>query len=233
MVQIRTGGGITGVAGSEAGSTFSHNRSGKYIRAKTVPVNKRSDGHARSRGIFTNLVKAFSSDLSDSQRSSWNTYAAAIARKNKLGETVHLTGQLMFVRSNQARLTAGLPVIYNGPVLLSMPEQDSKISISAIASLQCLWLFFSEDLPWVTEDGSFLSLAIGRLTPPTRNFYNGPWQYADKMLGSSSTPPVSPMACQLSLPMSVGQKLYVKLVIGHCDGRTSNPFYTNCIVETA
>jgi hypothetical protein len=134
MVQIRTGAGITAISGSSSGSTFSHNRSGAYIRSRTKPRNTRSEAQSTARSVFSQLSKKWQTTLTDPDRDSWNTYAAAITVKNKLGEDIHLTGQLMFFRTNQSRLTAGLSLITAAPTLLSLAGEDPTISFTIIGA---------------------------------------------------------------------------------------------------
>lgn len=110
MPLVKVGGGVTDIRGSIAGNTFSRTRSGMVLKTRTVPTNTRSSSQSKSRTLFSYLNKAWKDILTDTERTAWQSYANSVGSQNKLGEKIHLTGQLSFIRSNQARITADLPI---------------------------------------------------------------------------------------------------------------------------
>jgi len=232
MAIVRTGGGVTDIRGSIAGNTFSRGRSGLIARARTVPVNPRSSSQSKSRAKFASLNELWHSGLSTSQQTAWTTYANAVAAKNRLGESIHLTGQLHFVRSNQSRMTAGLPLITDGPTILALPEADPSIIITTSSSTQKVTITFDANLPWVSENNAGLIISQGIPQPRTRNYYTHPWHYAAIIPGSAGTPPTPPFEFTSHYVIGGCQRLWFSLSIIRADGRATNPFTVSCLSET-
>lgn len=226
MPLIRTGAGVTNISGSISGNTFARNKSGLCMRTRTVPTNPQSSAQSKARSLFCQLTQVWRSGLSDSQRSAWNNYAAVIVSKNKLGESTNFTGQLHFIRSNQARMTAGLALQKDGPTSLLLPEKDPTFSFVAFATSQEIYLSFDHSLPWFSEPGGALSLLIGRPVSMTRNYFNGPWRYSGCILASAADPQIlaSPFV------LMAGQKIFASAKIVRADGRLSNNF-SACYIE--
>ena len=153
----------------------------------------------------------------------WDTYAHAIASKNKLSETIHLTGQLQFIRTNQVRMTAGLSLSQDGPSVLSLPGKDPTLMIPDNNS-PMFEVSFDESQAWRTENGGALSIIVSRPQPATKNYFTGPWRFAGEIAGSSTDPPTSPAVIPLPFPVAAGQKLFAKACTIRSDGRTTNPF---------
>jgi hypothetical protein len=104
---VKMGGGIVGMSGSIAGNTFARNRSGNYVRARTKPVNTNTQAQQDIRGVMSYLTNYWSVTLSTAERTGWATYANAIAMKNRLGESIYLTGFNHFIRSNTEWVNRG------------------------------------------------------------------------------------------------------------------------------
>ena len=123
---IRTGLGGQ-LSGSVGGVTASHNRYGQYLRNRTVPVNPNSERQQAVRQCFSECSIAWKS-LTNAQRNAWNAYAAETPVLNKLGESVTLSGQAMFVRTNTWLSAAGFATETTAPPspglasLLANPE---------------------------------------------------------------------------------------------------------------
>ena len=102
MALVKYGGGIVQASGSIAGTTHARNRFGNYVRARTKPVNPNSASQGAVRTALSYLAMIWASLLTAAERTSWNTYAAAVAIKNRLGETVYGTGFNHFIGWNSA-----------------------------------------------------------------------------------------------------------------------------------
>jgi len=225
MPLIKTGGGVTQITGSIAGNTFFRNRSGSVMRTRTVPTNTRTAIQVISRELLSKLDSAWYTTLTATQRESWSLYARNVSMKNKLGEVVNLTGQLHFIRSNQARMTAGLPLIGTAPSSpYALAEQDPLFLPYASSSIQLIAFYFNTLLPWVSENSAGMIVHVGKPINKTRNYYNGPWKFLGCILGSAGTPPSSPSYLE-SLPCTIapGQKVFFKVQICRADGRLSTP----------
>lgn len=110
---IRSGMGMQ-LSGSVGGVTASRNRYGAYLRNRTVPVNPNTSRQLAVRAAFAAATLAWAG-LTDSQRQGWQDYATGTPVLNRLGETVTLSANCMFVRTNSFRLGIGSAVLLAAP----------------------------------------------------------------------------------------------------------------------
>lgn len=226
MALVKFGGGISQMTGSIAGNTFARNRYGNYVRSRTKPVNPNSTDQVAARSRIGNLTQYWRTTLEPAERIAWATYAAAIAMKNKLGETTYLTGFNHFVRSNAVFLQCGEAVVEPGPTTLALPEKDSTLAVAGSVATQKLTITIDEDLPWMSEVGAFMQVEAGQPQNATRNFFAGPWKYAGKI--AQGAEPV--LAINSPYTLVLGQKLWVACRICRKDGRVSEIMYASCTV---
>jgi hypothetical protein len=86
-------------SGSFGGLTAARNRGGQYLRRRAVPTNPGTEAQVNTRAQFAAAAASWSLLLTEEMRMGWNGYAAAVPWVNSLGETCHLSGQQMFVRT--------------------------------------------------------------------------------------------------------------------------------------
>ena len=96
-------------SGKQGGIVWSRNRFGAYARNRAVPVNPDSAKQRTVRNQFSQNSKAWAA-LSSTYRDTWNTMAANLPRKNRLGDTIFLTGAQQFQSSNQALASFGVNI---------------------------------------------------------------------------------------------------------------------------
>lgn len=232
MALVKYGGGIIQASGSIAGNTHARNRFGNYIRPRTKPVNPNSDNQAAIRSALSYLVNAWNVELTAAQRTAWNTYAAAVAMNNRLGETIYLTGFNHFVRSNTEIKRQAITVVEDGPTVLSLPEKDPTFAVAGDETSGNLSVTFDNALGWANEVGGYLFVYMGVPQLATRNFFAGPWQYADKVSGAA-TPPTSPATMTAPMTLTTGQKVWCYSRLVRADGRLSEPMYDSFIVTAS
>lgn len=123
MATIRFGGGVSEIRGSIGGTTFSRTRAGAIARSRTKPVNTPSAARAAVRTLFGTVSKLWR-DLTDSQRTNWNTTAVSWPQVNKMGETYTPSGQALFNKLNNSLSLAGQPTIdaITPPVAFDIPD---------------------------------------------------------------------------------------------------------------
>lgn len=225
MALVKYGGGIIQASGSIAGVVHARNRFGNYIRPRTKPVNPRSDRQSAARTIIQDLTDYWNSDaISDAERAAWGTYAASIAMKNRLGESVRLTGFNMFIRSNASRMAVGGSIIEAGPTDISLPGADPTIAMTANAGTGLLTIAFDDTQDWCKENGGFLSVSMGQPQLATRNYFGGPFRNAGGILGNTGSPITSPQTLVAPFTLVNGQKVFAFARLIRADGRVSNPF---------
>ncbi|MBA7716904.1 hypothetical protein ES703_125989 [subsurface metagenome] len=222
---VQYGAGVTDARGSIGGSTFSRNRFGGYVRARTVPVNPRSPRQTGIRAIVMYLAEQWrESPMDDAKRAAWELYADSVNWQNKLGQTVHLTGFNMFMRSNLALISSGSALVSAGPIDFSLPANDESATFEYTTGAKND-LTFDDGAPWVSEDGAGMLIYAGMPQNNSRTFFNGPWRYFYRILGDSGAPPSTPSTGQVWpwIP-GIGNKLWMKIRIHRVDGRLSNEF---------
>lgn len=230
MALVRYGGGIVQMSGSIAGDTFARNRYGNYVRARTKPVNPNTDRQNDVRAVLAFLVERWAETLTAVQRAAWNLYASNVAMKNKLGETINLTGFNHYVRSNSGRVRAGNGAIDAGPVVFELPAQDPAFAVTASEATQTFSVTFNNALNWATEDDAALLVHGGSPQNAQRNFFGGPWRFSKWVPGIDPGGAPSPSECTSFFGIAEGQHLWVYARIVRADGRLSEIFRADVIV---
>ncbi|MCJ7778104.1 MAG: hypothetical protein MUP16_07315, partial [Sedimentisphaerales bacterium] len=169
-------------------------------------------------------VNRWSASLSASERLAWNTYAAAIAFKNRLGESVYLTGFNHFVRSNTEFYNHYVEVTEAGPTTLVLPEKDIAFAVTGSVASQNLSVVFTEGTDWALEPGAIMLVYQGQPRGQTRNFFNGPWKYAGAVGGVAAPGAQSPATLAAVFTLTLGQLVTCYARIRRADGRLSEPF---------
>jgi len=224
MALIKLGGGVIDIRGSMAGNTFSRNRFGAYVRARTKPVNPNTSRQQAVRNRMQALTTAWNQSLSDAQRTAWAQYAAAIPWLNALGEEQYLTGFNMFVRSNAAILQAGLTQVNAGPTTLSLPETDPTFAVVGDTAADEVDITFDNTMDWANEDGGAMIISVGQPVNQTRNFFAGPYRYAGVIEGDSVTPPTTGASISSPFSLDADNRIFVRARIVRADGRLSQFF---------
>lgn len=96
-------------SGKQGGIVWSRNRFGAYARNRAVPVNPDSARQRTVRNQFSQNAKSWS-ELTNDARLMWTNMAANLPRKNRLGDTIYLTGSQQYQSSNQYVSTFGLSI---------------------------------------------------------------------------------------------------------------------------
>ncbi|MBA7671735.1 hypothetical protein ES703_79898 [subsurface metagenome] len=229
------------MAGSIAGNTFARNRSGNYIRAKTKPINPNSSsamllrdvgdgGQSIVRAALAKLSVRWSQAIGAAARTAWNLYGASVAMKNKLGETIFLSGYNHFIRSNMFLCIRNETLVDSGPTIFELPEKDPTIVIEPMVHENRAILTFDDTMVWVDEDEAFLIIREGQPQNPQRNFFGGPYRGFKDKGGDSASPKTSPETFTNLHLLTAGQKVWYELRIIRADGRLSEPWYVSNIV---
>jgi hypothetical protein len=222
MGLVRFGAGIVQISGSIAGTTHARNRYGNYIRPRTVPVNPNSIRQSAARLNIVYLSEQWrEAPLTPTQRAAWATYAAAVAWTNALGESIKLSGFNHYVRSNAARIHAGLARVDEAPTTLSLPPGPSVFSVNAYASTQKLYVGFDDADLWAIEVGGALKVEVGQPQNSGRNFFGGPFRATGAVLGAVS-PPTSPAQLTSAFTLVATQQIWVRARVLRADGRCSS-----------
>lgn len=217
-------------SGKLGGIVFSHNRGGMYTRVLAVPTNPGTPQQEAVRSYMQQLSNAWNTVLTDEEREDWATYGQNVSWTDRIGETIKLTGNAMYIRSNLPRLQAGLARVDAAPVTYNLGD-FSPVALAATAGDPAtLSLTFDTGDDWVSEDGAALLLRTSRQQAFTVNYFKGPYRYTDKVEGDSGTPPTSPAAITGVWNAALGNKVFFAAAVTRADGRLSAPFRGFCFV---
>lgn len=229
MALVTFGGGVAQMRGRLGGTIFSHNRGGNYAKNFVKPTNPASPEQVAVRGRMTLLVDKWISVLTALQRTGWKTYGDNVAMTNKVGDTIFLTGQQHYIRSNSPRLQAGLSRIDDAPVIFDLGNYTQPtMSLTGGASGDIL-VAFTEGDQWVSADNAGMIVGFSRQQNPTINYFMGPFQFADSIDGDSATPPTTPETITSPFLYAADNKAFGHIRVSQADGRLSTPVIISAI----
>jgi hypothetical protein len=211
-------------SGSLAGSTFSRNRGGAYIRTRSVPTNPGSPQQVAVRAYMADLTSAWGDTLTPVQRAAWDNYAAQVPITDTLGEPRNIGGIGMYCRSNIPRLQAGLDRVDDAPTIFDLGEFTAPAFGTVSESGGTAGVTFDNTDAWANEDGAAMLVSISRPQNPSINYFKGPYRYAGMIEGDSGTPPTSPASLTLPFAVAEGQRVFGVARVSRVDGRLSLPF---------
>lgn len=221
----------TQISGSIGGTVYSRNRFGAYKRSRSVPVNPNTDRQVAVRNSVRSLTIAWQNELTTILRAAWEVYASNIVWKNKLGQDVVLTGLNHYVRSNTPRLLASLARLDVAPTIFNLGVAELGLAAAASAATQEVSMTFLDTQAWADEDGAFEAPSLGLPQNASVAFFGGPYRLTDPVLGSSTTPPTSPVVLDSPFVFAEGQRLWLRTRIGRADGRLSEFARVNFLAE--
>lgn len=228
MALIKLGPTVGQISGSIGGMTFSRNAGGAYIRARAIPVNPGSQFQTELRGYLAQLTALWAT-LTQAQRDGWAAYSVNVLLPNPLGDQREIGALAHYVRSNVPRLQSGNPRVDTAPVIFTLGE-FTQPTITSITAPTALSLAFTDTDDWVDEDDSAMLIYGARGYNPTKNYFKGPYRYADLIEGDGTTPPTSPYAATLPFTLQAAQKSFIFGRVTRADGRLSSPFRLPAIV---
>src|SRR5438093_2554118 len=132
-------------SGSQGSRTFSHNKGGAYTRNRRIPVNPTTV----AQGEVRNQLAASSANwanLTDAQRSAWAAYAATNPVIDRLGSSITISGQSMYVALNVRLQQMGQAVITDPPIDTGPPTAFTSFSV-AMAAPNTATVTFTPALP--------------------------------------------------------------------------------------
>lgn len=224
MALVQFGGGVIGMRGSIAGNTFARNRSGNYVRARTKPVNPSSERQNLVRSTMAFLTEHWSETVLPAEREAWDAYAAAVGMKNRLGETIKLSGFNHFIRSNANLCRRGETIVTAGPAINTLPDQDPTLEITTEVHEQRFNIQFDDGMAWANETGGWLWILQGRPQSPQRNFFGGPFKGMKDKAGVGNGGLASPEQSTNLWVVAEGQKVWYKIRLQRADGRITEPW---------
>jgi hypothetical protein len=211
---------VTAASGSIGGCTYSRNRSGMYIRGRTLPVNPNSAFQQTMRAALTTLVARWTSVLTTAQRDAWSVWAFNTPQTDKLGNPILITGQNAYIKMNAQRLQIPVAVVDDAPTVYAGAVLTPPVLVTCSEAAQLLEYSYTATDQWNTEVGGHLLVYGGRPQNPSKLFFAGPYRFAGADNGAV-VPPASPSSQGTPFPFVAGQRIHVRFVAMNADGRIS------------
>jgi len=224
MGLVRFGSLVTQVSGSVGGVVHARNRFGNYVRPRTKPVNPHSARQEAQRAILSYLAEYWHTELTPVQRNLWGVYAAAVAMRNRLGETVYVTGYNQFMRTNSSQMAIGQTVIDAAPTILSLPEKDADLVCSEEDVTGQTFTLTCNVSGWAPNGDPKFGIIVYQGQPKlaSRNQFNGPWRLMDFIDATEGALGTATIAAAFAF--AVGQKVWFGARVITESGRLST-FY--------
>jgi len=209
-------------SGSLDGTTFSHNRYGRYTRRRATPTNPNSTAQASIRQGMAMAHVAWVA-LSAAVKQGWDDYAAGTPVVNRLGETIYLTGRAMFVRQYVLRKYSGITQITTAPTSMGLCVLSTPTAVYDISDAQVTLNYNAAD-GWNTTTGGFLNIAVAQPQSSGVSFFKGPYILASAVEGNTAAPPASPKLFTPPYVYSANHKLFLRCMAVDSEGRISAPY---------
>ncbi len=220
-------------SGSIGGTVYSRNRYGAYVRARSIPVNPNTERQIAVRNTLRSLSIGWENVLTPEERAKWDEYAANLVWKNRLGDSVKLTGASHYIRSNLPYFLAFGTTIAKAPDKFILAAAELKLRVTAAESVQIIVVAFDDSADWCSEDGAYQVAYMGLPQNPNIKFFGGPYRKMGVIAGSSTTPATSNVEMPAAFPIAEGQRVWVKTRIGRADGRLSELAEVNFLVSAS
>ncbi len=210
-------------SGTLAGTVWSHNAGGNYVRNWRSPVNPNTSFQVAMRDYLSMLSTSWSQTLTAGQRAAWAVYGQNVNWTDALGQTIKLDGRNWYIKFNSLRLQAGVATIPAAPTIFELATATLPVATIAAAGTTASVAFTNTDA-WAGEAGGYMLVYASRPQNATINFFAGPYRFAGKITGAGS-PPTSPSV--VTLPFTIGpaaSKMMFRYVAVRADGRASPDF---------
>lgn len=224
MANIMLGPGVTDIRGKVAGSVFSRNKAGNYVRSNKKPVNPRSTRQSLRRANMAWLTKYWSSELTEQQRADWRAYAAGTGWTNKLGQAIEINGLAAFLRLNALEMlykaaphaAAPLAMGHAGGVTFTFAAESDTTKIQ----------FDEPGGAWDKDtDDHHLYIFQGLPTEPGRISIPKGFRLMADVYGDLAAPLVFPLEVASAYTMTEGQRITMRAMFTDENFRVSGPHW--------
>ncbi len=230
MALVQFGGGVAQIRGRLGGSIFSRNRGGSYVKNFATPTNPNTAAQQAVRNAISTLVVSWLTVLTQLQRDAWETYAENVPMQNGLGDTIFLTGQQMFLRSNSVLVRNGLARVDDAPTIFNLGDFSTVTLTVSAATSPDISVDFDDTDVWANEDGGFLFVQAAKQVNPSVNFFKGPFLQAGIVIGATALPPTTPQVITTIFSYAEGNRTHARVRAMHADGRLTSVNIATAVV---
>lgn len=215
---------VSDIRGAVGDVVFARSPGGLIVRARTMPDETVTDARQECRDAMSALGPAWSSTLTEQQRTDWHRYSHTWPRPNRLGGSTHAGGYQCFTRHNMYVYREDQSIDYpdppvGGPIYppictMTFPGPANQVTFPMNPA--------NYDPPAFRLA---LYLFMGKPVNIGRNFYMSPWRYVGV---NFYVPPwnVSPWTVTAPWGIPAGKRIFAYIVAQAGDtGELSTPYY--------
>jgi hypothetical protein len=222
---------LSAIRGSVNGTVYSQNKSGAYMRNRSMVVNPNTASQQLARSSLASAAQGWAS-LTEAQREGWRQYAAATPVTNRLGDTIYLSGANMYTKTNAFAQFIGIAFIQDAPSVVGLAEAPNwdPDEFPVLTDASSLFPNGITNFQFVTGTGSVNVAAqyafwISGPVSAGVTFHKGPWNYVGKSLGNAR------LADKTSpYPLVEGEYRFVKVRVLDEFGRLSRDVQTSALL---
>lgn len=214
MALITLGAVVGRISGKLGAHVFARNGSANYVRLGTKPTYPGTEKQQVVAGTMSYLVNYWSEDLTTAEREAWNGRAAAHTFRNRLGDSMNLSGFNAWMRSNLALRLAQMGVTDTPPVAFNAAAPSLTIVHTFGTGLQVTAI-----APWDNSHAGKLAFWMSPNLNPTTNFYKGPFTTATQHGHAEFD--VLPVSIHLNAELQAGTRVFIRFRDVCTDGALS------------
>lgn len=178
---------------------------------------------------MSQLVDAWTNILSQLQRDAWDVYSGNTPVTDVFGDSKLLTGQQMYIRSNQPRVRNGFARVDDGPIIFDLGTFTTPTITISAAAPNTVNIAFTNTDSWAIAAGGFLIAGSSRGQNGSKVFFKSPFRTMNAIAGDA-VPPTSPLPLTSEFPYAELQKAFAVFRASQPDGRLSTQQIVNTIV---
>ena len=209
-------------SGSVGNRTSSRNRSGQYIRQRSLPVQPRTPAQVNARARLSDVSAAWRG-LTDAQRANWIAFGQSFTVVNSLGQTINLTGSQCYIKVNTVNLLNGDATVTAPPALPTFVA-CTVTGIDATAGTPLVELSGANP----AAGTKFMIYASGQLSAGVN--FNGVYRYltTNQTFASGKLSLTTVYSAKFGAPIA-GKKIFCKVVQSQAGMQDNGTLFT-CIV---
>lgn len=194
-------------SGKLGAEVHSHNSFGQYIRQYVVPTDPATTAQLAQRAALGTQSQVWRT-LSAVIQAGWNSLAATVARTNRMGQTIFLSGQMLFNSLNRNLVQAGSLPITAVPVY-SVPSAPTSIAGTAAAGANTFTAQFTATP--VPAGVVFQVWATGAQSSGTK-FVKGRYKFLQNIAAAATSPQnIRPAWSAIFGVLTAGQSIFLKI----------------------
>lgn len=212
MAKFTPGAIVSEIRNKIAATVFSKNAAGAMIRNRVTPINPSSVKQTLRRQQLSSLASGWRG-LTQAQRDAWNAASPSFPVQDNLGQTIFLTGEQLYIRSNANALLIGAAAITAAPA----PVSFDTLALSGLTAtdLDVTTLSFT---PTVPTGYAMVVRATPAVSAGKEFVSKSQFRFLKSIAAAQTSPQVLSaeyLALYGSLAGKAGQKIFMEAFLVH------------------